>query len=129
MELFVRKHGEEDFETLDDQAFQYMVPFFIWANYDIEEKNVELTSLNYLSIYLMEAAGLPLSSYQQFLKDTETTISAINSKGFYSLDNQCFMKINEAQGNEKKVLLKYQQIQYNGIFDEENRSKVFFSVN
>lgn len=33
-------HGG-NFDTLDEQELMYRVPFFIWANYDIEEENVD----------------------------------------------------------------------------------------
>ena len=79
---------------------RYKVPFIIWANYDIEEKTVDCTSLNYLSVYLMEAAGLPLSPDQEFLRDTEKQIPVINSHGCYSLSEGCFLPISDAQGEE-----------------------------
>lgn len=116
------------FETLEEQQMLHTIPFFIWANYDIEEQFIKLTSINYLSLYLMEAAGLPLSAYQQFLCDIQNTIPAINSFGYYSLSNQRFMQLDEAEGDEKRSILKYQQLQYNAMFDTQNQSHVFFGV-
>ena len=107
---------------------RYKVPFIIWANYDIEEKTVDCTSLNYLSVYLMEAAGLPLSPYQEFLRDTEKQIPVINSNGCYSLSEGCFLPISDAQGEEKTALNLYAQLQYNCMFDTKHRSEVFFPV-
>lgn len=115
-------------ETLDEQMLRYKVPFIIWANYDIEEKTVDCTSLNYLSVYLMEAAGLPLSPYQEFLRDTEKLVPAINSNGYYSLTDGCFLPISDAQGEEKTALNLYAQLQYNSMFDTKHRSEVFFPV-
>lgn len=44
-----------------------MVPFVLWANYDIPEaQGVEL-SLNYLSALLMDTANLPMTGYQKYL--------------------------------------------------------------
>lgn len=47
-----------------EQELQQKVPLFVWTNYDIEEKEVQLTSLTYLSNYVYEAAGMepPASS-------------------------------------------------------------------
>ncbi len=118
-------HGGS-FETLDEQQLMYTVPFFIWANYDIEEKEIGLTSLNYLSTYLMEVAGLSKSAYQQFLTDMKEEIPAINALGYYSKSKQCFMRVEDAEGEEAEALLRYQLLQYNGIFDVKNKSKVFF---
>ncbi|MDF2485373.1 MAG: Phosphoglycerol transferase, alkaline phosphatase superfamily, partial [Herbinix sp.] len=38
---------------------RYMVPFILWANYDISEDDVDNISANYLSSYLLKTAGLP----------------------------------------------------------------------
>lgn len=127
MDFLEQLHGGA-LETLDEQMLRYKVPFVIWANYDIEEKTVDCTSLNYLSVYLMEAAGLPLSPYQEFLRDTEKLIPAINSNGYYSLTDGCFLPISDAQGEEKTALNLYAQLQYNCMFDTKHRSEVFFPV-
>lgn len=114
------------FDTLDEQMQKQMVPFFIWTNYDIEEKNVPCSSINYLSTYVLEAAGIPLPPYQQFLKETESQIPAINAYGYYSLEKQGFAELEEASGTEREAIHAYEILQYNDIFDEENRSMHFF---
>lgn len=114
------------FDTLDEQMQKQMVPFFVWANYDIEEKVVPCSSINYLSTYVLEAAGIPLPPYQQFLKETESLIPAINAYGYYSLERQGFIPLEEASGAEEEAIRAYEILQYNSIFDEENRSIHFF---
>ncbi len=114
-------------DTLDRQQMQYTVPFFIWANYDIEEAEVELTSLNYLSRYLLDAAGMELPPYYQFLADVEREIPAINAKGYYSKSQKKFLTFDEAEGREKEWLDKYEAVQYNNLFDDDNRNENFFA--
>ncbi len=114
------------FDTLDEQILQYTVPFFIWSNYDIEEKKVDCTSLSYLSNYLLEAAGLELSSYNLALKDIEKIIPAINATGYYSKAENEFIPVTDAVGEEKFCLDRYSKLQYNNLFDTENRSYNFF---
>ena len=111
---------------LDGQQSKYKVPFFIWTNYDIDEKYIECTSLNYLSSYVYEVAGIPLPTYNKFLSELEEKIPSINANGFYSLESKSFMPFNEASKNEKEWLLKYEQLQYNSLFDLENRNKKLF---
>ena len=60
---------------------RYTVPFVIWANYDIEEKEDVLTSVNYLQNYLYEAAGIPKNGLNVFLDEQKQKISAINANG------------------------------------------------
>lgn len=114
------------FDTLDSQLLKYTVPFFVWANYDIPEQTVECTSLNYLGRYLLEAAGIDLPPYYQFLKDAEAVIPAISAMGYYSNSAQAFIPVEEAAGEEAEWLSYYEILQYNGMFDKNNRSEVFF---
>ena len=59
-----------DNQTYEQQQQRQKTPFFIWANYDIQEQtNVEI-SLNYLNILLFETAGLQLDEYQTFRKNS-----------------------------------------------------------
>lgn len=112
-------------ESLELQMKKYKIPFVIWANYDIEETYVECTSLNYLSNYLYQAAGVPLPSYNLFLADMQEVIPAMNAFGYYSKEKEKFMRYEEAEGIEAKFLKEYEILQYNSLFDYENRSKVF----
>lgn len=123
--LYEELHGGE-FETPEEQMLQYTVPFFIWANYDIPEQEVELTSLNYLARYLVEAAGLEMGPYYQFLEEMEERIPALNAFDYYSIREDAFIPRQEAKGEEAAWLNLYAAAQYNDLFDSENRSEVFF---
>lgn len=114
------------FDTLDEQMLQYMVPFFIWANYDIEEQYVECTSLNYLSNYMYEVAGIELPAYNQFLKELQEVVPAMNVNGYYSVEQGYFVGYEE---EEIDLLNTYEILQYNNLFDIENRSEIFFPLN
>lgn len=118
-------HGDV-FMGLDQQVQKYTVPFFVWANYDIPEQQVECTSLNYLSTYLLEAAGIPLPPYYRLLKEAEQQIPAISALGYYSLSQGTYLDLEEAEGTEKEWLNRCAWAQYNNMFDTENRSGVFF---
>ena len=124
-EFFQEVHGGA-FETLPEQMLQYQVPFFLWANYDLQEQTVECTSLNYLGRYLLEAAGLELPPYYRFLKDLEEAIPAVNALGYYSVSQQTFLPLEDAAGEEAQWLSRYSMAQYNNLFDGDNRSPVFF---
>lgn len=124
-DFFQEVHGGT-FDTLSEQMLQYTVPFFLWANYDIPEQTVECTSLNYLGRYLLETAGLELPSYYRFLKEMETVIPAINGDGYYSVSQQKYIPVAEAEGEEAAWLNKYAILQYNGLFERKAQSQVFF---
>ncbi len=117
-----------DFDRMSEQMLRYKIPFYIWANYDIPEAKVECTSLNYLSRYLLDAAGIPLPAYYRFLADMEKVIPNMNALGFYSVEREKYLPYNQATGTEKEWLRKYEDLQYNGVFDHKNRSNVFFKI-
>ena len=124
-DFFQEVHGGA-FETLPEKMEQYMVPFLVWANFDIPEQTVECTSLNYLGRYLLETAGLELPPYYQFLKELEQAVPAVNALGYYSISQQTFLPLEDAQGEEAKWLNDYAIVQYNNLFDQKNRNPLFF---
>ena len=124
-DFFEEVHGGP-FETLSEQMLQYTVPFFLWANYDIPEQQVECTSLNYLGRYLLEAAGLELPPYYRFLKELEAVIPAVNGMGYYSVSSREYLPVDQAEGEEADWLNRYAILRYNGLFERKQQSSVFF---
>lgn len=112
--------------TKDELETMYMVPFFIWTNYDSEEETIEITSLNYLSTMTLQKAGIELPAYNQFLADLMEIIPAINSRGYYSLTEGKYQNLDDATGIEAQWLQYYEILQYNSMFDKSNRSILFF---
>lgn len=112
--------------TLEELENLYTVPFFIWTNYDTPEETVEMTSLNFLSTLALERAGIDLPPYHQFMSDLRKVVPAINSRGYYSLDKQRYIHVEDALGEELLWISQYESLQYNCLFDRKNISKVFF---
>ena len=112
--------SEDEIEKL------YTVPFYIWTNYETEAKTVDITSLNYLSTMTLERANIDLPAYNQFLVDMMEVVPAINSRGYYSKTAGGFLHIDEASGEEAEWIKNYNILQYNSMFDEKNKSSLFF---
>lgn len=112
--------------TEDELEKLYMVPFFIWTNYDTPEETVEITSLNYLSTLTLEKAGMELFPYNKFLAEMMEVVPALNSRGYYSRTQGRYLHLDEAAGEEAAWLRRYEQLQYNSMFDKKGRSDVFF---
>lgn len=106
-----------DNQTLEEQQKRQMVPFFIWANYDIDEESGLELSANYLSAKVSETAGLPLTSYQSFLSRMSEVIPVINAIGYQSQDGS-FHYLKEADGEEKNWIDQYKILQYYQLFDQ-----------
>ena len=112
-------------EELDYQMLRHTVPFFIWANDSFEPADVGLTSLNYLAPRLMETAGLALPGWFSFLKDTEAVIPAMNAYGFKASDTETFLAADDLGPEQAAMLVQYEALQYNLIFDNKNKSSLF----
>lgn len=109
----------------DDQWNKYMVPFIIWANYDIEERTDVITSPNYLSSLLCESAGLELTGYQKFLNALGREYPVVTSNFFIDADG-VFHTVDEMDSID--VFNEYKTLQYNQIIDWKNRVTEVFSV-
>ena len=112
--------------TEDELENLYTVPFFIWTNYETQAQTIDITSLNYLSTLTLERANIDLPAYNQFLADMMENVPAINSRGYYSKSNECFLHTDAATGDEAKWIKAYNILQYNSMFDEDNRNSLLF---
>lgn len=111
--------------TSEQEQKRHTTPFYIWANYDIEEQEIDMLSSNYLSSLLLKTAGLKLTDYNKYLLNLSKVLPVVNTVGYI-----------DANGNHYKwsdvspytgILSEYEQIQYNGIFDTENlETETFF---
>lgn len=128
MESFYEELNGGPLDKLKNSLTKRTVPFFVWTNYEMDEQTIEYTSVNYLSNFIFEAAGIELSAYQQFLEDVREKIPAINALGYYSLEKNALAELDEMTDEEKELIEKYSYLQYNGMFDVENCSKEFFSI-
>lgn len=104
----------------------YKVPFFIWTNYESQAQEVPITSLNYLSTMALRRAGIALPAYNQFLADMMEVVPAINSRGYFSLEENDYKHVEDAEGIEADWIARYEILQYNSMFDKKNRSSLFF---
>ena len=104
----------------------YQVPFFIWTNYESQEKEVPITSLNYLSTMALQRAGIPLPAYNQFLADMMEAVPAINARGYFSIEENDYIHVEDAKGVEADWIARYRILQYNSMFDKKDRSSLFF---
>lgn len=106
--------------TIEEEELMYMTPFFIWANYDIEEETVDAISLNYLSTLLLQTADLPLTAYQQYLAQLHETLPVINTVGYMDKDGNWY-RIDDTASPYYSLIEDYRKVQYNHLFDKQNR--------
>ena len=113
--------------TVEDEQKRHITPFYIWANYDIKEENIEKMSANYLSSYLLKLAGVELTDYNKYLLELYKTLPVIYTVGYCDSNGKNFSWEDESEYSD--ILRKYEYIQYNNAFDEQNKKKNLFYLN
>lgn len=116
----------------EEEALRYQVPFLIWANYDIEEKQDEVLSVNYLGAQVLDIAGLPLPAYQNYLVRLREEVPVITARQLQSRDGytgnpdgyEDFLEEEDQGASENgrgvtDMLDTYQKLQYYLLFDRE----------
>lgn len=106
----------------------HTVPFFVWANYEIEEQTEVETSVNYLTNYIYDVAGIPKPSYNLFLEQLQTHIPVISTDKVYSASAQQYVECDALSRQEAELWKQYWYLVYNAVYDEDERSKMFKGV-
>ncbi|MDR3225435.1 MAG: LTA synthase family protein [Clostridiales Family XIII bacterium] len=127
--------------TPEDLMKRYRVPFFIWANFDIEEQTYEHISMNYLSSLMLRAGGIEMTKYNKYLLDLFEEIPCMTAFGHYDKDGKFYNTEDKIQrdphANPKTISVKaktpqdqtlhdYYMLEYNNLFDAKNRVSGFF---
>lgn len=111
--------------TVEQEQNRHITPFYIWANYDIEEQYIERLSSNYLSSLVLQTAGVKLTEYNKYLLSLSKVLPVINTVGY--IDNQGVYYKWSDSSPYRSILSEYENIQYNAVFDTENKNlKTFF---
>ncbi len=115
--------GVKSDESLDYLQQGYRVPFLIWGNKGLEHQYYDGISVNYLGGILMEQAGLPLTGYQQFLKQLMEAFPVVNGNVYRDREGTFH---SYGDGREEELLNEYRILQYNHLVDEKHRKDAFF---
>ena len=123
--LYGKKLDERDPEEVQ-QAYE--APFFIWANYDIPERDDLRISSNYLGVLAAEVAGLPLTGYQQLLSRLMDALPVASTAGYVTAEGQITQEVEELPGYVQSLYREYELAAYNHLFDEKHHPEDFFSL-
>lgn len=113
--------------TTEQEQLRYTTPFIIWANYDIPEATVEKMSSNYLSTLLLQVAGLELTDYNKFLAALYQELPVTNMVGYIDSEDNYYSLGEESEYSD--LINIYNCIQYNNMFDMENKANNLFYLN
>ncbi len=115
----------QDISDLERNQNKYVTPFLIWANYDIEEKQYERLSANYLSTLLLETAEIPLNGYQTFLSEMMEELPVVNSIGIVDKDGNYYDSTEELNEEQAQWITDSQILQYSHLFGSAEEESFF----
>ncbi len=73
----------------------YETPFFVWSNtVDLPKQEIEIISPNLLGAYVLDAAGVRMSPYFEYVNGLRSAVSAINSKTIIDTSNRAYDRTN-----------------------------------
>nr|WP_296466187.1 sulfatase-like hydrolase/transferase [uncultured Acetatifactor sp.] len=101
---------------------KYIVPYVIWANYDVDWEAYGDMSANYLSAALTEAAGLSLPPFYQYLMELHEEYPVLTKRGCYDKDGN-FIDMEEIWDSE--WIYQYRMLQYDQLYVEEYQKGIF----
>lgn len=104
---------------------KYLVPFVIWANYDIEEGTVGDTSPGFLAPLLLQTAGLSMPPYYYLLLDKLKEVPAISINGHMDAAG---VWADPQENGKDEVTALYERLQYNKLFDRKNYVRELFEL-
>lgn len=102
--------GEEDVEQ------RYVVPYVIWANYDIGSVHEQNTSANLLGNEVLRLAGAGLYPYRAFLEEFKTKYPVFSAVRIIDDDGR-LVSLKEAE--KEPVTDNYRKLQYYELFDKD----------
>ncbi len=113
--------------TQEQSMKEHLVPFMIWANYDIGSQTIEKTSLNYLSSMLLQKTGLEMTDYDRFMLAMSKIIPSLSATGYYDKDGKLY-SWDDKNTKYSKLINEYKIVQYNYLFDTKNRCDEHFQL-
>ncbi len=120
--------GVKDMTELSPEEMQkmYITNYFVWANYDIPEKEIPAISLNFLSTLVMQVAGLPMTEYQMYLSDLYELYPVVTTMGICDKDGNYIAPKVESLNVD--MWNYYSVLEYNNVFGKDSRLSYIFDI-
>lgn len=104
-------------EELTEQEKQkkYITPVIIWANYDIEEKNLDKISTNFLALEIFKAANIDLEGYWALLNRVYEQYPVLSKTGTIDLNGNYYVT---DEVKEEELIRLQRSIQYYRLYQK-----------
>lgn len=101
---------------------KYVVPYVVWANYDVDWKEYGNMSANYLPAAIMECAGLQLPPFYQYLMELHQEYPVLTKMGCLDREGK-LIDIMDIWDTEQ--ICNYRMLQYNQLRVEDYQKGIF----
>lgn len=101
---------------------KYIVPYTIWANYDVDWTQYGDMSANYLPAALLECSGLELPPFYQFLMELHDEYPVMTQRGCLDADGKM---VDIADISETDSIRRYRMLQYNQLYEKHCQEWIF----
>lgn len=102
----------------NENTASQVVPFFIWANYEIEGKSGVNTSTNYLESLLLDTAKMPTDSYTKYIEKLREELPIITNNYYMDKENNMY-RVDDKESPYYEKLQEYWKLIYYNIFDNK----------
>ena len=111
----------------EQQLMWYETPFYIWTNYDMEEKEMGRLSAVYLGSHALELANLHITPYDAFLLELSKAVPVVHQLGCYTSEGDFYLW-NEVEARNNSIseqVMKYEMLVYNHSIDRNEMQKLY----
>lgn len=97
-----------------EDIYNYITPYLVWSNFNMEWEMPQITGANCLSLYLKQNLGLPLTEFDLLRRAVSEEYPAISANYFITANGE---KKNISELPDTGVISDYKFVQYQMIFD------------
>ena len=111
----------------EQQLMWYETPFYIWTNYDIQEKEMERLSAVYLGSHVLDMANVKITPYDAFMIELSKSVPVVHFLGCYTSDGDFYLWNEIESGNSaiSEQVMKYESLVYNHSIDTNEMKKLY----
>ncbi len=121
-------------DATEQKLSRYIVPYFIWANYDIGSSDgikdkgttgdFNAMSMNYMGALLLHYAGVETTEYEEYLLKLHESVPAITALGYWDAAGKHYESTETSELTDK--LSGYRNVTYNLLFDSKDKLNEYF---
>ena len=107
--------------TMEQYMGKFKVPFVIWANYELPDDTIDITSLNFLKQYLLNYAGVEKSNYDYYLEEISKEMPAMTFVGYFDNEGNAYSHLQQTEFDS--IINDYSVVQYDMLFGDAKFQK------